>query len=147
MTIYYQPYPQPNLILRATVLTGDGGAFSFIVGPQILTNYQAAWKGAYATPTTIQVAPNLSLGRNNGWVIHASAGHSFAGKAVQFQRLNPATGQWVTLKKVLLNTKSSAKFAYTLPKGVNHLRVTMSVNQAGAGFLGAIGSTITYKQL
>jgi len=46
-----------------------------------------------------------------------------------------------------LNTKSSAKFAYTLPKGVNHLRVTMSVNQAGAGFLGAIGSTITYKQL
>ena len=89
-------------------------------------------------------APNLSLGRNNGWVIHASAGHSFAGKAVQFQRLNPATGQWVTLKKVLLNSKSSAKFAYALPKGVNHLRVTMSVNQAGAGFLGAIGSTITY---
>ena len=147
VTIYYQPYPQPNLIQRATVLTGAGGAFSFIVGPQILTNYQAAWKGAYATPTTIQVAPSLSLGRNNGWVIHASAGHSFAGKAVQFQRLNPATGQWVTLKKVLLNTKSSAKFAYTLPKGVNHLRVTMSVNQAGAGFLGAIGSTITYKQL
>ena len=34
-------------------------------------------------------APKLSLGRNNGWVIHASAGHSFAGKAVQFQRLNP----------------------------------------------------------
>ena len=147
VTIYYQPYPQPNLIQRAVVLTGTGGAFSFIVGPQILTNYQAAWKGAYATPTTVQVAPNLSLGRNNGWVIHASAGHSFAGKAVQFQRLNPATGQWVTLKKVLLNTKSSAKFAYTLPKGVNHLRVTMSVNQAGAGFLGAIGSTITYKQL
>ena len=147
VTIYYQPYPQPNLIQRATVLTGAGGTFSFIVGPQILTNYQAAWKGAYATPTTVQVAPNLSLGRNNGWIIHASAAHSFAGKAVQFQRLNPATGQWVTLKKVLLGSKSSAKFAYTLPKGVNHLRVTMSVNQAGAGFLGAIGSTITYKQL
>jgi plastocyanin len=147
VTIYYQPYPQPNLIQRATVLTGVGGTFSFIVGPQILTNYQAAWKGAYATPTTVQVAPNLSLGRNNGWVIHAAAGHSFAGKAVQFQRLNSATGQWVTLKKVLLNSKSSAKFAYALPKGVNHLRVTMSVNQAGAGFLGAIGSTVTYKQL
>ena len=147
VTIYYQPYPQPNLIQRATVLTGVGGAFSFIDGPQILTNYQAAWKGAYATPTTIQVAPNLSLGRNNGWVIHASAGHSFAGKAVQFQRLNPATGQWVTLKKVLLNSKSSAKFAYPLAKGVHRLRVTMSVNQAGAGFLGAIGSTITYRQV
>jgi plastocyanin len=146
VTIYYQPYPQPNLIQRATVLTGEGGAFSFIVAPQILTSYQAAWKGAYATPTTVQVAPNLSLGRHNGWVIHASAAHSFAGKAVQFQRLNAATGQWVTLKKVLLDARSSARFAYTLPKGVNRLRVTMSVNQAGAGFLGAIGSTVTWRQ-
>jgi plastocyanin len=147
VTIYYQPYPQPNLIQRATLLTGEGGTFSFIVAPQILTNYQAAWKGAYATPTTIQVAPNLSLGRSNGWVIHASAGRSFAGKAVQFQRLNPATGQWVTLKKVLLTSKSSARFAYPLAKGVHRLRVTMSVNQAGAGFLGAIGPTITYRQV
>ena len=32
VTIYYQPYPQPNLIQRATVLTGTGGTFSFIVG-------------------------------------------------------------------------------------------------------------------
>ena len=32
VTIYYQPYPQPNLIERATVLTGAGGTFSFIVG-------------------------------------------------------------------------------------------------------------------
>jgi plastocyanin len=146
VTIYYQPYPQPNLIQRATLLTGAGGTFSFIVAPGILTNYQAAWKGAYATPTTVQVAPNLSLGRNNGWVIHASAAHSFAGRAVQFQRLNPATGQWVTLKKVLLNAKSSARFAYRLPKGVNRLRVTMSVNQAGAGYLGVVGPTVTWRQ-
>jgi plastocyanin len=146
VTIYYQPYPQPNLIQRATVLTAAGGTFSFIVAPPILTNYQAAWKGAYATPTTVQVAPKLSLGRNNGWIVHASAGHSFAGKAVSFQRLNTATGQWVTLKKVILGSTSSAKFAYPLPKGINKLRVTMSVNQAGAGFLGVNGPTITYRQ-
>lgn len=146
VSIYYQPYPQPNPILRATILTSDGGNYSFIVGPQVLTNYQAAWKGAYATPTTVQVAPKLSLGRNGGWIIHASAGRSFIGRAVQFQRLNPSTGQWVTLKKLLLTSKSSIKFAYTLPRGVNRLRVTMSVNQAGAGFLGAIGPTVTYRQ-
>jgi plastocyanin len=147
VTIYYQPYPQPNLIQRATLLTTTGGAFSFIVQPQILTTYEATWKGAYATPTSIEVIPKLSLGRNSGWIIHAAGGHSFAGKAVQFQRLNTATGQWVTLRKVLLNSKSSARVLYRLPKGVNHLRVTMSVNQAGAGFLGAISSTVTYKQL
>ena len=41
VTIYYQPYPQPNLIQRATVLTAAGGTFSFLVEPQVLTTYQA----------------------------------------------------------------------------------------------------------
>ena len=147
VTIYYQPYPQPNLIERVTVLTGTGGTFSFIVSPQIATSYQAAWKGAYATPTSIQVQPKVTLGRNNGWIIHAAAGVSFNGKAVQLQRLNVLTGQWVTLKKVILNSKSSAKVLYKLPKGLNQLRVTMSVNQAGAGFLGAISPTVKCRQL
>jgi hypothetical protein len=147
VTIYYQPYPQPNLIQRATLLTAADGTFSFIVSPQIATSYQAAWKGAYATPTSIQVQPKVTLGRNNGWIIHAAAGVSFHGKAVQFQRYNMSTGQWVTLKKVILNSKSSAKLLYKLPKGLNQLRVTMSVNQAGAGFLGAISPTVKYRQL
>jgi plastocyanin len=147
VTIYYQPYPQPNPIQRAVVLTSDGGNFSFIVGPQVLTNYQAAWKGAYATPTTVQVAPKVTLGRNNGWIIHAAGGRSFVGRAVQLQRLNVATGQWVTLRKVLLNSKSSARVQVKLPKGLNRLRVTMSVNQAGAGFLGTISPTVTWRQV
>jgi plastocyanin len=148
VTIYYQPYPQPNPIQRATLLTADGGTFSFIVAPQVLTNYQAAWKGAYATPTTVQVAPKLTLGRNSGWIIHAAGGRSFAGKAVQLQRLNGATGQWVTLRKPLLGSKSSVKITdLKLPKGVNRLRVTMSVNQAGAGFLGSISPTVTWRQI
>ncbi|MFL5925497.1 MAG: cupredoxin domain-containing protein [Gaiellaceae bacterium] len=147
VTIYYQPYPQPNLIQLATVLTGTGGAFSYIVTPQIATNYQATWKGAYATPTSVQVQPRLTIGRNNGWILHAYAGRTFAGRAVQFQRLNTVTGQWVTLKKALLNAKSSAKFTIKLPKGLNQLRVTMSVNQAGAGFLGAISPVVKWRQL
>ena len=64
---------------------------------------------------------------------------------MQFQRLNALTGQWVTLRKVLLNSRSSARVLYKLPKGINHLRVTMSVNQAGAGFLGAISPTVTWR--
>jgi plastocyanin len=146
VTLWYQPYPQPNLIQRAVILTTTGGAWSFVVEPQVLTNYQASWKGAYATPTTIQVAPKLSLGRNNGWIIHAYGGRSFAGRAVQFQRLNTATGQWVTLRKVILGSKSSARLLIALPKGINHLRLAMSVNQAGAGYLGTIGPTVTWRQ-
>jgi plastocyanin len=147
VTIYYQPYPQPNLIQRSTVLTAADGSYSFIVAPQIATSYQATWNGAYATPTSVQVQPKLTLGRNSGWIIHAAAGVSFNGKAVQFQRLNTATGQWVTLKKVVLNSRSSSRVILKLPKGLNQLRVTMSVNQAGAGFLGAISSVVKWRQL
>ena len=147
VTIYYQPYPQPNLIQRAVVLAAADGSYSFIVSPQIATNYQATWQGAYATPTSVQVQPKLTLGRNSGWIIHAAAGVSFNGRAVQFQRLNTATGQWVTLRKVLLNSRSSFRVIVKLPKGLNQLRVTMSVNQAGAGFLGAVSSVVKWRQL
>ena len=87
VAIFYQPYPMPNAIQRAVVLTTTGGVFSFDVAPGILTTYQATWKGAFATPTTVQVQPRLSLGRNGAWIIHAYGGHGLAGRDVQFQRL------------------------------------------------------------
>jgi plastocyanin len=147
VSIYYQPYPQANPILRTTLLTTTGGAFTFVVAPGILTTYQATWKGAYATPTTIQVQPKLTLARNGGWIIHAYGAHSFAGRAVQFQRLNTLTGQWVTLKKVLLSIHSAAKIQVALPKGTSHLRLAMSVNEAGPGFLGAMTTPIVWHQV
>ena len=146
VTIYYQPYPQPNLIQRATVLTTTDGLFSFIVAPGVLTTYQATWKGAFATPTTVQVMPRLVLGRSNGWVVHVYAGRSMAGRIVQFQRWSALTGQWVTLRRVQLDRNSASRFSLKLPKGLNKLRLTMSVNQAGAGYLGVIGPTITWRQ-
>ena len=147
VTIFYQPYPQPSLIARATVLTTTGGAFSFIAAPGVLTTYQASWKGALATPTTVQVMPRLVLGRSNGWVVHVYANRPFAGRSVQFQRLNPSTGQWVTLRKVQLDKHSTARFQLKLPAGMSRLRLTMSVNQAGAGYLGVIGPTVTWRPL
>jgi plastocyanin len=146
VSIFYQPYPAPNAIQRAVVLTTTGGAFSFDVAPGILTTYQATWKGAFAVPTTVQVQPRLTLGRNGAWIIHAYGGHGLAGRDVQFQRLNTLTGQWVTLRKVQLNSRSGARLVLTLPKGVNHLRLAMSVNAAGAGLLGAISPELTWRQ-
>ena len=146
VSIFYQPYPMPNAIQRAIVLTTTGGAFSFDVAPGILTTYQATWKGAFATPTTVQVQPRLSLGRNGAWIIHAYGGHGLAGRDVQFQRLNTATGQWVTLKKVQLNARSAARVDVTLPKGLSRLRLAMSVNSAGAGLLGGISPVLRWTQ-
>ena len=147
VTIFCQPYNVPNPIQRTVLLTTTDGAFSFTVAPGILTTYQASWKGAFATPTTVQVQPKLTLGRNGGWLIHAYGAGGFAGREVQFQRLNVATGQWVTLKKVMLNRLSGAKVTdVTLPKGASQLRLAMSVNEAGPGFLGAITKPIVWRQ-
>jgi plastocyanin len=144
--IFYQPYPQPNLIQRTTVITSTGGTFSFLAKPGILTTYEAAWKGAYSTPSTVQVQPKISLGRSNGWVIHVAAGRSFAGRSVQLQRLNRLTGQWITLRKVMLGSGSSARVQLTLPKGLSKLRVGLSVNQAGAGYLGGYSTVVNWRQ-
>jgi plastocyanin len=81
VAIFYQPYPAPNPIERTVLLTTTGGAFSFVVAPSVLTTYLATWKGAYAAPTSVQVQPRLTLGRNNGWIIHAYGGHGLAGDA------------------------------------------------------------------
>jgi plastocyanin len=145
VAIFYQPYPMPNAIQRAVVLTTTGGAFSFDVAPGILTTYQATWKGAFAAPATVQVQPRLTLGRNGAWIIHAYGGHGLAGRDVQFQRLNTLTGQWVTLRKVQLNSRSGARLVVTLPKGVSHLRLAMSVNAAGAGLLGATSPVLNWR--
>ena len=147
MTIFYQAVPaaEPDPT-RDRAHDHGGGAFSFVISPQILTTYQATWKGAFSVPTTVQVQPRLTLGRSGAWLLHAYGGRSFAGRTVQLQRLNTLTGQWVTLAKVQLNSHSAARVVVTLPKGVSHLRVTMSVNQAGAGFLGAISDAIVWHQ-
>jgi plastocyanin len=146
VTIFYQPYPAPNPIQRTVVLTTTGGAFSFPVAPGILTTYLASWKGAYSQPATVQVQPRLTIGRNGAWILHAYGGHGLAGRDVQFQRYNLATGQWVTLRKVQLNARSGARIQLTLPQGVNRLRLAMSVNQAGAGLLGATSRELLWRQ-
>jgi len=145
VTIWYRPYPQPNFIQRATLLTGDGGTFSFLASPQILTTYTASWKGAFSTPASVEVHPKISLGVSDGWRVKVWGGRSFAGRAVQFQRLNPLTGQWVTLRKPLLDRSSSAHIHYQLPKGINRVRAAMSVNQAGAGYLGSFSRVVAWR--
>ncbi|HET7128594.1 MAG TPA: cupredoxin domain-containing protein [Gaiellaceae bacterium] len=146
VSIFYQPYPAPNPIQRTVILTTAGGAFSFGVAPGVLTTYLASWQGAYSQPATVQVQPRLTMGRNGAWIIHAYGGHGLAGRDVQFQRYNGATGQWVTLRKVELNARSSARIQLTLPRGLNRLRLAMSVNQAGAGLLGATSPELLWRQ-
>ena len=141
----YQPYGQASEIVLATVITGADGTFSYAVAPKILTNYRAKWKNASSLVISTAVAPAISFGRNNGFLARVYAGRSMARKQIQLQRLS-AFGQWVTIKRVFLDLNSRARFQATLPCGANRLRIAMSVNQSGAGYLGAFSRETTWRR-
>jgi hypothetical protein len=127
------------------VITGADGVFAYVTKPQLLTSYQATWKGASSLAATVAVAPVITFGRNNGWVSRVYAGRSMTAKSVQVQTVSKF-GQWVTIKKVRLDSRSTARFSLTLSKGVHRLRIAMSVNQAGIGYLGALSKEVRWVQ-
>jgi plastocyanin len=141
----YQPYGQASELVLATVITGADGIFSYNVSPKVLTNYRAKWKTASSIVVATAVRPSISFGRLNGFVARVYAGRSMARKQIQLQRLSQF-GQWVTIKRVFLDLGSRARFEAKLPCGSNRLRIAMSVNQAGAGYLGAFSREISYRR-
>ena len=141
----YQPYGQTSEVVLATVITGPDGTFAYNVSPKVLTNYRARWKTASSLVVATAVRPSISFGRLNGFVARVFAGRSMARKQIQLQRLSQF-GQWVTLKRVFLDLNSRARFEAKLPCGPNRLRIAMSVNQAGAGYLGAFSREISYRR-
>ena len=99
-----------------------------------------------AERSLVQVAPKLRLlaGGNGYMKAVLTAPSSMAGKHVYLQRLSPF-GQWVNLANLTLGARNGRLFkpvAY-LPKGVSHIRVFLSVNQAGIGLLSAHSGTQT----
>jgi plastocyanin len=144
--VYAQPFGQASFALVATVLTGAGGAWAFATKPEALTLYKARWGNRESAVATIGVAPSISLRRIGSWfVVKAVGARKFSRRSVLVQRLN-SFGQWVTLRKVTLNSSGAQRFKVKLPKGLNRLRIAMSVNQAGAGYLGAFSKTIQYRR-
>ena len=69
-----------------------------------------------------------------------------ARKTVQLQRFTNF-GQWVTIKRITLDLNSRARFQAALPLGANRLRIAMSVNQAGAGYLAGFSHEIIYRRV
>ena len=141
----YLPYGQGSEAVLATVITGADGVFTYNVTPKILTTYRATWKTASSLPVQTAIAPSISFGRLNGFLTRVYAGRSMARKQVQLQRFS-SFGQWVTIKRVSLDLDSRARFEAVLPKGPNRLRIAMSVNQAGAGYLAAFSREIIYRK-
>ena len=145
VTIVHHPYGEPSPIVLATVLTGKDGVFGYEVVPKILTSYQARWGTAASGTVGVEVAPKVTLGRLARWVTCVRAARSMQGQKVRVQR-KTRFGEWVSIKALELGPKSCAKFRLNLPKGISHLRVKMSVNQAGPGYLAGMSREVTWRR-
>jgi hypothetical protein len=128
-----------------TLTTGQDGRFTLSVRPLILTTYEARLGDAFKSPRVpIDVRPLASVRELGGGAVavHVLAAKSLRGRQVQLQRLVRGHG-WVTIAKEPLNAGSTAVF--TLPLAPMAVRVAMSVNQAGAGYLGTTSHLLVYR--
>jgi hypothetical protein len=119
----------------ATVTTGKDGRFSVSVRPRIMTTYQAHLGPIRPSAAmTVGVRPAMSIVQLQSGKLrtHVRAARSFRGRMVQLQKL--VGSSWTTVEKRPLGRGSTTTFAPSLPRSV--VRVAMSVNQAGAGYLG-----------
>jgi plastocyanin len=145
--VYAQIYPQASFVEIARVQTTTNGLYDFTHTPTILTAYKAQWRGRESAVVRTAIAPALSLFRVRSWfVVRARAAKSFSGRWVYVQRLN-RFGQWVSLRKVFLNRQSTQRFKLpTLPRGLSRIRVYMTTNQAGAGYVFSSSRVITVRR-
>jgi hypothetical protein len=145
VTVFAQIFGNGSPQAVGAAVTSGGGAWSFLVRPSILTVYTASWNGLTSGPKTIAVRPRLRFRRigRARFFVRALGARSFRGRWVKFQRRTSA-GRWVTVKRVRLRRGSAATFRTRLRRG--RLRVVMSVNQAGPGYLTGFSRTIVYRR-
>jgi hypothetical protein len=149
VTVFAQRYGAGSFTAVTTVLTGPGGTWTLLVHPKIGTRYKALFNGAASPIATIGVRPAVTLHlvpKSRGrFSTHVIGVRSFAGRVVQLQR-RLANGSWRTIGRRALNRHSTTVFAPRLARGRWTLRVAMSVNQAGAGYLGGMSPSIGYRR-
>jgi plastocyanin len=144
--IFAKPYPSTSYVKLAEVLTTTNGAYSYPTTPEILTSYQAIWRTNRSTEISVAVRPRVSFGRRTGWfVVTVNGQRSFANRVVILQRLS-RLGQWVNVRKITLGSQSSRRFKSRMPLGTSRLRIFMTVNQAGAGYLGGMSGVLVFRR-
>lgn len=134
VTVFATAHGQTSSTNLGTVTTTDGGAWSMRVKPKKRTSYEARWKGATSTPLIVKVRPKIGFVIRNGYFI-TQATPLRPGKVVDLQRWSVSLDQWISVKKVTLNTRSRKKFRWTPRAGDYKVRIFMAPRQSGPGLL------------
>ena len=143
VTLTAQPIGTGSPQVIATLKTEAAGAYSFVVTPQIYTTYAAQWGSTVSGPVLVQVAPVVTLPAPHRGYFHTyvRAGKSFAGRWVLLQRQS-RFGEWVSMRQLVLGRNSGRIFKMSsLPRGRYSIRIFLTVNQAGMGYLAAHSGT------
>jgi len=141
-----QPWGQASPTQVAIVKTGANGAYSYNVTPSLYTTYVARWGSVASGSVVAQVAPKMRLvpGGKGYMKVYISSPVSLWHRHAYLQRLSPY-GQWVNIAALTLGQSNGRLFRPVgyLPKGVSHIRVFLTVNQAGNGLLASHTGTQT----
>lgn len=142
VSIWEKPFGSASFIKQADLKTGTSGAYDFTDVPQVLSEYQARWGSRASAVVGVGVRPRITFIRRAPWfVTSARAGRSLAGRWVYVQRRS-SLGQWVNRKKVRIGSSGARRFKMDLPRGRHILRVFMTTNQAGSGYVWSHSRTL-----
>ena len=147
VTVLARPFDTGSTVAVATVFTDAAGVWRYLARPRIQTSYQATWSGIASRSVVIGVRPRVRLRRVGRARFHVRviAAKSFWGRRVTLQR-RTTSGRWTTVRRVRLNRRSARTFRVRLRRSTARLRIVMSVNQAGPGYLAGISRTIVYRR-
>jgi hypothetical protein len=147
VVVFAQRFAAGSFTALATVLTDTGGTWSLTVRPMIGTSYKGVWNGSTSPTVSIAVRPAITIRAlaRQRFAAHVIAGRSFAGRIAQLQR-RLLDGRWRTIARAHLDRRSSAIFHPSLKRGRSRLRIAISVNQAGGGYLAGFSPGISVRR-
>jgi plastocyanin len=145
VTVFAQPYGQASQVQIATLLTGTSGVWDLVVKPT-LTTYQAHWKTTVSAQVGVQLRPSIAFSAYKRWgSLKVKADRSLEGKKAYLQKFT-RFHQWVKVRSVVLGNNSQKRFMLELPGGRRYaVRIFMSLNQIGAGYLDGFSPTVVVK--
>lgn len=144
--VWAQPYGTVSPVQIATLLTAANGVWDLAVKPSLLTYYHARWKSTVSLQVGVQLRPAIVFGASKRWgSVKVKAARSLKGKKVYLQKFT-RFHEWVKVRPVILGNGSAKRFLLGLPRGHRYaVRIFMSLNQVGAGYLDGYSRTVVVK--
>ncbi len=138
-------YGQQKFGRVGTITTTANGNWSYTSRPRITTAYLAVWRGNMTASITADVTPRLDLALSKGVLtVTARSANLLRGRSLVVQLRRKGT-QWHNVRTVVLGPSSRAKVPFTAPHGRSEIRLYISKNQAGAGYIAGFSGVLVYR--